>query len=167
MESDIDAAARFEVNQFMFECAGSIIGLSLTDHQKHTLFHRFKKVLEDAEYKIKQARESALDTHANAAVLKMCHEARMMNGIVDYSDPKAVGVVRKVMSPFLYTLDGAVVHNGDWVWHGGSKWLVSEGKIPVARALQSCGVFCGYRDIGANECYSTREAAEAAKEVKA
>ena len=97
MASDIDAAARFEVNRFMYACAGTIAGPTLTDSQQHTLFHQFKKVLEDAEYKINRARESALDTHANAAVLRMCHEARMMNGIVDYSDPKATGVVRKVM----------------------------------------------------------------------
>lgn len=42
--------------------------------------------------------EAALDRNANGAVLKMCHEARMMNGIVDYSDPNATGVVRRVVT---------------------------------------------------------------------
>lgn len=47
---------------------------------------------------LQQARSEALDTHANAAVLRMCHEARMCNGIVDYSDPNATGVVRRVVT---------------------------------------------------------------------
>lgn len=154
MESDIDAAARFEVNQFMFECARSIIGLSLTDHQKHTLFHRFKKVLEDAEYKIKQARESAIDTHANAAVLRMCHEARMMNGIVDYSDPKAVGMVRKVLGTLPVTADGCVA--------GQSAHLYQIDDRAPGRWFD---YYTG--TLNADGWYSTREAAEAAKVGKA
>jgi hypothetical protein len=47
---------------------------------------------------LQQARSEAIDTHANAAVLRMCHEARMCNGIVDYSDPNATGVVRRVVT---------------------------------------------------------------------
>ena len=159
MESDIDAAARFEVNQFMFECAGSIIGLSLTDHQKHTLFHRFKKVLEDAEYKIKQARESALDTHANAAVLKMCHEARMMNGIVDYSDPKAVGVVRRVLGDLPVSIDGMVIGTDARVY-----WTNGAGYIHgiITQDLLAC--VYGLR-LPPSGLHGSREAAEAAKEA--
>lgn len=95
--SDNEAKARFEVDRFAFACAGSIVGSTLTDYQKHALFHQFKNVFDSHDAALRAARESALDTHANAAVLRMCHEARMCNGIVDYSDPNATGVVRRVL----------------------------------------------------------------------
>lgn len=120
------------------------------------------EILSDARWE----RELSMErdpTTLRAAIVRALQAARKAppGHIIDDA-----GVVRKVLRPLMHTLDGAIVQEGDWVFHGGSKWLVSNGKIPVAQALQSCGAFCGYRDIGADECWSTKEAAEAAKEAQ-
>ncbi len=104
--------------------------------------------------------ESAIVAALEAARRSVTDAAR--GGIIDCTGD--VPCVRRTMRPLMYTMDGAIVQDGDWVWHGGSKWKVSDGKIPVAQASQSCGAFCGYRDIRADECYSTPEAARAAME---
>lgn len=106
---------------------------------------------------LRSARESAIDTHANAAVLRMCHEARMMNGIVDYSDPNATGVVRRVLGVLPVTIDGMVIGDECTVFRED----VNYEKMNRPR-------FYGF-DVGRNrtrvETWSTREAAEAAKEA--
>lgn len=183
--ADNEAKARFEVDRFAFACAGSVVGSTLTDYQKHALFHQFKNVFDSHESALQAARESALDTHANAAVLRMCHEARMMNGIVDYSDPKAVGMVRKLKGEFPITADGVMVQLGEDVWHpeSGEALRVGEyegdadhNKMPLADDCTFCAFYSYYEiDTGYSEyevydvrqCYSTPEAAEAAKEAKA
>jgi len=108
---------------------------------------------------LQAARESALDTHANGAVLRMCHEARMMNGIVDYSDPKAVGVVRKVLGTLPITNDGCVVGDDCRVWQDGQMWNTELFRVTT----ESNGRWAPYRT---NKVYSS-EAAEAAKDGKA
>ena len=108
---------------------------------------------------LQAARESAIDTHANAAVLRMCHEARMMNGIVDYSDPKAVGVVRRVLGHLAITKDGWVIGDDCRVWQDGQMWNTELFRVPT----ESNGRWSPYRT---NKVYSS-EAAEAAKEGKA
>lgn len=113
---------------------------------------------------LQQARESAIDTHANAAVLRMCHEARMCNGIVDYSDPNATGRVRRVMGTLPMTADGCVVGDGAYVWFMMPK---ADGSTYAARAMYRKAVCMdpdAYTDRQVG--YSTREAAEAAKEAK-
>ena len=142
MESDIDAAARFEVNQFMFERAGSIIGLSLTDHQKHTLFHRFKKVLEDAEYKINRARTPP------------------PGHIIDDA-----GVVRKVLGVLPVTADGCVAAPGGVIW---PQLLIDNdegGRVAWSLYDICTGDTCDDGEWLADKCWSTLEAAEAAKEA--
>ena len=44
--TDADAAARFEVEQYLFDCARPIVGHAFTDYEKHALFHRFKRHIE-------------------------------------------------------------------------------------------------------------------------
>lgn len=45
VETEIDAEARFEVDQHVFDCAGPIRGTRHTDYEKHTLFWRFKRLI--------------------------------------------------------------------------------------------------------------------------
>lgn len=95
----------------------------------------------------------------------LVNEARTSGGIVDCTGAKAV--VRKSLSPLMTTLDGWIVQDGDWVHHNGSAYLVTDGKIPVAVQLQSCGAPYGWRDITAGECYAVdpKTAAEAGRKV--
>jgi len=44
-ETDIDVEARFEVDQFLFACAGPIVGTKHKDSEKHTLFWQFKRLI--------------------------------------------------------------------------------------------------------------------------
>ena len=121
---------------------------------------------------LQAARESALDTHANAAVLRMCHEARMMNGIVDYSDPKATGVVRKVLGTLVLTEDGCVwAHGAKVYWRDEPHEQSIEhinGDIAFFEdhGTDASGEVCGTWEK-VSQCFASREAAEAAKEGKA
>ncbi len=74
----------------------------------------------------------------------------------------------KSITPLRRTLDGFIVQRGDWVWYGGNVWQVDvNGNIAVAVPVLDGDHPTGdYRDIRSDECYSTRAAAEAAKEAK-
>lgn len=74
--SDNEAKARFEVDRFAFACAGSIVGSTLTDYQKHALFHQFKNVFDSHDAALQQARESAFMAHvADQSTRNYCHTA--------------------------------------------------------------------------------------------
>ena len=137
MESDINAAARFEVNRFMYACAGTIAGPTLTDSQQHTLFHQFKKVIEEAEYKINRARTPP------------------PGHIIDDA-----GVVLKLSGALPVTADRVVVcYASTPLWHpilGQMDTLAGE---PYATWRNGMGK-------RTSECYSTPEAADAAKEAQ-
>lgn len=68
--ADSEAKARFEVDRFAFACAGSVVGSTLTDYQKHALFHQFKNVFDSHESALQAEREEAFTAHAAA-----CKEA--------------------------------------------------------------------------------------------
>lgn len=53
--ADSEAKARFEVDRFAFACAGSVVGSTLTDYQKHALFHQFKNMFDSHESALRQA----------------------------------------------------------------------------------------------------------------
>lgn len=106
---------------------------------------------------------AAIDTHANAAVLRMCHEARMMNGIVDYSDQNATGVVRRVDGQLPILADGVVAEYGNSYWY----WdIISQYHQPIKygwteRVLESCEPQDAEYSWTTDPklCYSTKESA--------
>lgn len=93
--------------------------------------------------------EAALDKHHNGAILKMLHEARMMNGIVDCTGDTAK--VRKVLGTLPVMADGFVAGSGADLW-----WTDIKNKAHHLLVLPETVA----------DCYSTREAAEKAKEAK-
>lgn len=147
----------------------------MTDEQTAAQLVSFGQCSTDAEFEaaIVRALQAAyangftnghtvgINHEANRGVLRMCHEARMMNGIVDYSDPNATGVVRTVLGTLPVTADGCVVGDAAHLWTNNA------GEVNALRADA-----IGATEFGedgdfyeAAECYSTREAAEAAKEA--
>lgn len=78
------------------------------------------------------------------------------------------GVVRKVLGALPITADGCVVGDGAALFHPNYEkqgvcgtWMSQQG---TARFYFARGLVNDWKDVPLRECYSTREAAEAAKE---
>lgn len=71
------------------------------------------------------------------------------------------GVVRKVLGQLPITPDGCVPCLGSVIWHP-----VSGAYYPVPGLNVAAKVYGGSQLVNICDCYSTREAAEAAKDVK-
>ena len=174
--ADSEAKARFEVDRFVFACAGSIVGAEVTDRQKHTLFHQFKGVFEICEHKIEQASERVCPKQVGASMMPA--DSPMMiewNGIrwarlpdkgsiIDCTGE--VPVVRRVLGTLPITKDGCVL--GDWS-HPHVHILSGEvvGGTTRTTTFAWTPTTPGRKENKAYEasmCYSTPEAAKAAME---
>ena len=137
--ADSEAKARFEVDRFAFACAGSVVGSTLTDYQKHALFHQFKNMFDSHESALRQAASTPPPGH-----------------IIDDA-----GVVRKVLGDLPMSIDGMVIGTDARVY-----WTNGAGYIHdiITQDLLAC--VNGLR-LSPSGLHGSREAAEAAKEGKA
>lgn len=121
-------------------------------------------------YPLPELGDSAVETleAAIASAIQAERDVRPPKGHIVTDD----GVVRKVLGTLPMTADGCVATiNGTFYTPqdgdpdgicGMAAW--AENNAPVGRRLGFCVSYVGsYRTWNSNECYSTREAAEAAK----
>lgn len=119
--------------------------------------NKAKAIVDDIRFKFNYAPtyETEWTLHAIATALR--EAARVPEGCV--RDDK--GVDRKVLGTLPVTADGAVVMVGQMVWpprRGSAFTLLSNRTIAIA-VPNGDGQ---WRDMTVGECYSTREAAQAA-----
>lgn len=111
---------------------------------------------------------AASETAMEAAIVRALQAARTPHAghIIDEQ-----GVVRRVLGTFDTTKDGAVVVGKVELWHPKypkagrvGTWLANGGTCRFYFPNAS-GTLNTWNDVPISECYSTREAAEAAKEA--
>ena len=65
-----EVSARFEVDQYLFDCARPVVGHNFTDYEKHALLHRFVNLFKTIEALRARAEQAEKDRDALAEVVR-------------------------------------------------------------------------------------------------